>query len=462
VLKVQDEADQLLVAKTYEAQQEHVFAHWEGLDEAARQALLEQLRGVDFRQLEKLAKLIDSGSPADLPDITPPALEVPSQERRAELAEIGWAALREGKVACLVVAGGQGTRLGWDAPKGTYPVGPITGKTLYHLFAEQIRAVSHRAGAPLRWYVLTSVSNEDQTKAFFAEQQHFGLDPAQITFLCQRQLPVTDARGLLLLEDKGRIATSPNGHGGTFFALRDGGAIEQMQADGVEHLFYWQVDNPLCPVADPVFLGAHIEAGAEASSKVVVKEDPAERIGLVVERGGRPCVVEYSEVSAEQQAARDEDGQLTFRAGSIAVHVFDRAFLARLIDEGFELDYHVARKAVTALDAKGEVVKPDKPNACKFETFIFELLPQATTHVTFPVERAEEFEPLKNAEGLYSPQTVKQAISARGLRWLRAAGAKVEGVTRWEVSPLTAYDAGELAGKMGELSLEPSEGGLSI
>jgi len=462
VLKVQDEADQILVAKTYEAEQQHVFAHWETLDDAARQILLDQLRAINFRQLEKLAKLIDKVAPADRPDITPPQLEPRSAERQAALAEIGWAALREGKVACLVVAGGQGTRLGWDAPKGSYPVGPVSGKSLFHLFAEQVRAVSSRAGKPLRWYVLTSASNEQQTRTYFADQAHFGLDPEQISFLCQGQLPVTDARGLLLMEAKGSIATSPNGHGGTFYALRDSGALEQMQAEGVEHLFYWQVDNPLCAVADPVFLGAHIEAQAEASSKVVLKQDPAEKIGLVVERDGRAGVVEYSEVSAEQQAARDPDGQLTLRAGSIAVHIFDRAFLARLRDEDFELDYHVARKVVAALDAKGQIARPDKANACKFETFVFELLPQAKAHVTFPVERAEEFEPLKNAEGLYSPQTVKQAITARGLSWLRAAGADVSGVERCEISPLTAYDAVELKSKLDGLSLEPEDGALSL
>ena len=222
------------------------------------------------------------------------------------------------------------------------------------------------------------------------------------------------------------------------------------------------LDNPLCPVADPVFLGAHLEAGAEASSKVVLKEDPAEKVGLVVERDGATCVVEYSEVSAEQQAARDDDGQLTYRAGSIAVHVFGVEFLRRLVADDFDLDFHVAHKAVAALDAKGEVVKPDKPNGCKFETFVFELLPQAQGHVTFAVERADEFEPLKNASGPCSPETVKQAISDRGRRWLEAAGASLTGVETCEVSPLTAYDAGALARALPGLDLTPTAGKLAV
>ena len=462
MLKVKDEADQILVAKTYEADQQHVFAHWEALDEDGRQGLLEQLRGVDFQQLDKLAKLIDKAAPADRPGIAPPQLEQPDAARRAELAERGWAALQAGKVACLVVAGGQGTRLGWDAPKGTYPVGPVTGKSLFALFAEQVQAVSQRAGAPLPWYVLTSTGNRQTTEDVFAEHDHFGLAAGQVRFLTQSQLPVTDHKGHLLMADKGTIATSPNGHGGTFYALRDSGALDQLAADGVEQLFYWQVDNPLCPVADPVFLGAHLEAGAEASSKVVLKEDPAEKVGLVVERDGATCVVEYSEVSAEQQAARDDDGQLTYRAGSIAVHVFGVEFLRRLVADDFDLDFHVAHKAVAALDAKGEVVKPDKPNGCKFETFVFELLPQAQGHVTFAVERADEFEPLKNASGPCSPETVKQAISDRSRRWLEAAGASLTGVETCEVSPLTAYDADALARALPGLDLTPTDGKLAV
>ncbi|MCA8925030.1 MAG: UDPGP type 1 family protein [Planctomycetes bacterium] len=460
MLKVPDERDQMLVAKVYKAQQQHVFAFWEELDEEQRRELLDQLAGFDFQQISSLAELVDA--PAEPPvAIAPLPTERPDAARRAELEALGWEALKAGKVACLVVAGGQGTRLGWVGPKGTYPIGPVSGKSLFQLFAEQLRATGERAGRPLPWYVLTSRLNREATERAFAEAAYYGLDPAQVTFLTQSDLPNTDPEGKLLMATKSEVAASPNGHGGTFSALVDSDALDTLTAAGVEHLFYFQVDNPLCRVADPVFLGAHIAGGAEASTKVVRKEDPDEKIGLVVLRDGKAGVVEYSEMSAEEQQQRDPDGQLTFRGGNTAIHVFSLAFLQRLAEGSFKLHYHLARKKVPYVDAEGNHVDPDEPNGCKFETFIFEVLGEAQAHVALEVERADEFEPLKNSSGPYSPETVKAALSDLAKRWLEAAGAKVE-AERYEVSPRTALDAAELASKLADLDLTVTDGSLSV
>lgn len=469
MIKVPDEIDQVAVSKAYVAEQAHVFRFWDRLDEAERRQLLDQLREIDFQQLGRLTKLIDQEPPVRQ-DVTPvAAVRVDAPERRAALAELGWEALRAGRVALLMVAGGQGTRLGWDAPKGTYPVGPCTDKSLYQLFAEQVLALGRRAGHPLRWYVMTSRQNRDATEAFFREHDFFGLDAQQVTFLVQRELPNADFRGKLVLSTRSQVAMSPNGHGGALRALIDAGALDELREAGVEQLFYWQVDNPLCPVADPVFLGAHLEAGAEASTKVVRKTDPAEKVGVVAEREGRTTVVEYSDMTADQQAARDEEsGELLFRAGSIAIHLFGRAFLERIADE-VELEHHLARKTVPCVDEAGDPAEPTEPNVVKFETFIFDVLPHAEGHVTFEIDRTDEFEPLKNAEGPYSPATVRAALSERAARWLADAGqppardAEGELTCVCEVSPLTALDPEALKAALADRPAPgPQDGKLSV
>lgn len=461
MLKVPGEVDQILVAKTFEAGQEHVFDFWDELSEGERRQLLDQLASIDFQLLGRLGKLIDVEPP-------PPAgaqgipTELVTGERRAALEARGWEALRAGKVACLVVAGGQGTRLGWDHPKGTFPASPVLEKSLFQLFAEQVLAISRRAGAPLRWYVLTSRQNRAETEAFFSEHQRFGLPADQVTFLVQREVPTVDARGKLLMTGKAEIAMNPDGHGGTLRALREARAIQDMAERGVETLFYFQVDNPLCRIADPAFLGAHLEAGAEASTKVVRKVDPSEKIGLVAERDGKATVIEYSELSRPEQEKRDAGGQLVFRAGNTAIHAWSLKFFERLLGRGYELPFHLAHKAVPQVGPDGEVSTPDEPNAIKFETFIFDLLPEAEAHVAFEVERVEEFEPLKNRSGAYSPETVRRAQSDRAARWLSRAGHAVAPGVTYEVSPLTALDPDELKSKLPELDLTPRDGKVAI
>lgn len=469
MIKVEDELDQVRVAKAYKAEQEHLFRFWSRLTDEQRRSLLDQLGELDFQLLARLTNLIDATTGPHPNDLEPLAPQVATPEERPGLEKAGWIALEAGRVACVVVAGGQGTRLGWDRPKGTYPVGPVTNKSLFQQFAEQILAIGRRAGRPLRWFVLTSRLNREETEAYFREHDFFGLEEGHVEFLVQRDLPNTDFRGKLLLKSTHELATSPNGHGGTLQALHDADALARLTEEGIDHLFYWQVDNPLCRVADPAFLGAHLAANADVSTKVVKKVDPDEKVGVLALRGGLPGVVEYSELSATQKVAREEtSGELRYRGGNIAVHLFSVPFLRRLHDSGIELDYHLARKAVPCIDEQAELVQPDEPNAIKFETFIFDVLPHAERHIAFEVTREEEFEPLKNASGAYSPETVARAQSERFASWFAAAGhapeRDAEGnlVHRYEVSPLTALDATELATKLAEGVPEPADGGISL
>jgi UDP-N-acetylglucosamine/UDP-N-acetylgalactosamine diphosphorylase len=476
VLKVQDEKDQIVVAKVYEAQQEHVFDFWDELSVKERRALLDQLEKIDFQLLARLDRLRGGDTkklarPAPEPLDPPPQIELPRTKEehaaRAEAEKTGRAALEKGQVAVFLAAGGQGTRLGWEHPKGTYPVGPVTQKSLFQLFAEQIIAINRRAKTDLLWYVMTSSSNRTETEEYFQKHNYFGVAPPQIRFIQQRDLPAVDFRGKLVLDTKHSLALSPDGHGGALRALRESGSLEEMAERGVEYLFYFQVDNPLCRIADPVFLGFHIQQDSDMSTKWVRKTDPDEKVGLLAKRGGKLTVVEYSEIDEANRMAR-EGQELKFRAGNTAIHVFSRKFLEHVASAQYQLNYHVARKAVPFVDRKGELRKPETPNAIKFEAFIFDVMPEAKNHVALEIARELEFEPLKNAKGTNSPETVRAALIALHARWLEDAGVKIardpKGVPtgRYEVSPLTALSGEELKKRLGSNPPSPKEGVLSV
>jgi UDP-N-acetylglucosamine/UDP-N-acetylgalactosamine diphosphorylase len=477
VLKVQDEHDQIVVAKVYEAAQEHVFDFWEELTVRERRALLDQLERIDFQLLARLdrlrgdtKKLSRESSVGSLEP--PPLVELPKTEAdqaaRAEAERAGREALEQGKVACFLAAGGQGTRLGWDHPKGTYPISPVTQKSLFQLFAEQIVAINRKVKTDLLLFVMTSSSNRVETEEFWKKHAYFGIAPPQIHFIQQRDLPAVDLRGKLVLETKHSLALSPDGHGGALRALRETASLDEMARRGIEYLFYFQVDNPLVRIADPVFLGFHILKDAEMSTKWVRKVDPDEKVGLLAVKAGNLGVVEYSEIDPENRTAREPNGDLRFRAGNTAIHVFSRTFLERVASAQYQLPYHIARKVVPFVDRKGELRKPETPNAIKFEAFIFDVLPDAKNHVALEVARELEFEPLKNAKGPYSPETVRAAMTALHARWLEESGVRVardasgRPTGKFEVSPLTALSAEELKKRFGSNPPAPRDGSLSV
>jgi UDP-N-acetylglucosamine/UDP-N-acetylgalactosamine diphosphorylase len=368
---------------------------------------------------------------------------------------LGEEALRQGQVAAMVVAGGQGSRLGFDHPKGMFPVGPVTNKSLFQIHAEKLLALGRRYGKSVPFLIMTSPDNDGETRAFFKEHAYFGLPAADVFFFSQGTMPAIDlATGRLLLEKPGRIFTSPNGHGGSLTALAESGLLDRLRQRGVRQVFYWQVDNPLVRVADPLFLGHHRAARAEVSSKVVPKQDPEDKLGNMVLIDGRCAMIEYSDLPRDMAVARDEHGQLRFWAGSPAIHIFEVDFLARVTQGKERIPFHVACKKVPHIDAAGATVEPDKPNALKFEMFVFDVLPRADRWTVVETSRREEFEPLKNAAGPDSPETVRQAISNLAGDWLHKAGVEVprraDGNVSvpLEISPLFALDAAELAEKL--------------
>ena len=382
------------------------------------------------------------------------AVEAPDVVRPgAEDVLAGRGVLAAGEVAVVIVAGGQGTRLGFDGPKGCYPIGPVSDRSLFQIHAEKVVALGRRHGAPVPLYVMTSPQNHAETAAFFERHDSFGVE--RLRLFVQGEMPAVDrVSGRILLAERGRVALSPDGHGGVIRALERSGALAEMAEGGIRTIFYLQVDNPLIAIGDAGFLGLHRRAGAEMSSKVVRKTDPAEKVGLVVVRDGRQEMIEYSDLPDDLAERRAADGGLELWAGSIALHLIDVAFAARLAAGGGRLPFHRARKPVPYVDEAGSRIEPNIANAVKFEQFIFDALPLAERALVVETDRETEFEPLKNASGPASPETVRARLTDVYAGWLEAAGVAVPRganglpVHPIEVSPLVALDAAELAGRV--------------
>jgi UDP-N-acetylglucosamine/UDP-N-acetylgalactosamine diphosphorylase len=441
--------------RLHQYHQEHVLAWWDQLNDSERQALLDQLRGLDLEQLRGLYAQRDRGYALPAPQRIAPVPVARLDPKDQPTRQRGEEALRRGEVAVLVVAGGQGSRLGFDHPKGMFPIGPVTNKSLFQIHAEKVHALARRYGRPIPLLVMTSHATHAETEAFFSEHHYFGLSPHLVFFFRQGTMPALDmATGKLLLEAPGRLFTSPNGHGGTLTALADSGLLDTLRGGSIRQVFYFQVDNPLVKIADPLFLGHHLDANAEASSKIVPKEGPTDKLGNMVLIDGRCSIIEYSDLPEEMARQRDEHGQLRIWAGSPAIHVFSVEFLTRLTQGELRIPFHIARKKVPYLDEQGREVHPEKENALKFEMFIFDVLPLADRWTAVETSRREEFVPLKNATGPDSPETVRQAIGNLAGDWLEQASIRVsrqangDTAVPLEISPLYALDACELAAKV--------------
>ena len=446
-----------------EAGQAHLAEALARLDGAARDRLRAQVEALDLDLIGRLVgELVGAGGPPELGRIEPLApadvILLPRSEadraREREAAAAGARALAEGRVGAALLAGGQGTRLGFDGPKGAFPFAPITGRPLFAHHAATMAALRERYGAPIPWYILTSPQNDAATRGFFAEHGHFGLDPASVRFVVQGTLPAVDREdGAILLEAPERLALSPDGHGGLLSALRASGALGEMEAAGVRTVFTFQVDNPLLPVCRPDVIGHHVGARADMSSMVVRKLAPEEKMGVIARIDGRTGVVEYSDLPDELAEERDADGELVYWAGSIAVHCIEVGFVRELTEGGLRLPYHRALKRVPHVGDAGRAVDPDEPNAVKFETFLFDALPSARRSVTVEARREDTFSPIKNAEGADSPATARRDLNRLYARWLEAAGVSVprdrdgEPVDL-EVDPRFALDADELARRL--------------
>lgn len=414
--------------------QSHLLSFYDELDDKRRQRLLEQIEALDFRHIpEWVQHYVKDYTAVALPTSFEPAPSYPARprdeqqrEKYAQATRLGESLVRQGKVAGFVVAGGQGTRLGFDGPKGNFPISPIKNKTLFQIFAESLLAASKKYNTTIPWYIMTSPLNHQATLEILESAGYYGLDKKDVFLFQQGTMPNFDFEGKILLADKDTIAASPDGHGGSLKALYKSGAIADMRRRGVEYLSYWQVDNSLVRIVDPLFIGLHVLDRSEMSSKALLKADPLEKVGNFCLVDGKVTVIEYSDLPEEQALRRKADGSLVFELGSIGLHMIDAAFIERLNRGGdFALPLHRAIKKIPHIDAAGNPVNPTEPNGIKLETFVFDALPLAEQSIILETIRSEEFAPVKNATGPDSPEVTRRMMIERAAHWLEQAGVAV-------------------------------------
>ena len=449
--------------KYEKANQEHVFTFYDDLDTEGKATLFEQLSGFDPDRISILAdKALHPPKDSDqapsinpLPESATASLLETTDDQKDKWHKDGLSLIAQGKVAVVLMAGGQGTRLGSSDPKGCFDIGLPSHKSLFQVQAERIWKVQqlakHHASSSnlpvVPWYVMTSGPTRGPTEKFFQEHNYFGLDKENVVIFEQGVLPCISNEGKILMESKSKAAVAPDGNGGIYQALLLSDARTDMRKRGIEHVHAYCVDNCLVKVADPVFIGFAASKDADIGTKVVRKRASNEPVGLIVEKNGKPDVIEYSEMDQDMAEAKDTGDRLKFRAANIVNHYYHFRFLAAIEEWGNKLPHHVAKKKIPFMDTEtGETVKPDKPNGIKLEQFVFDVFPFVSMDkfVCFEVDRKEEFSPLKNARGSAedNPDTSKADIMEQGTRWLQAAGATVvsEGTAKGvEVSPLISY-----------------------
>ena len=441
--------------------QEHVFAFFHKLNLSKQNKLLTQAASIDLAHLVKLKETyIDSThnnffqgrlSPAEIIRIPHNEEE---QQRMDSARKIGEKTLRDGKVAAMVVAGGQASRLGYPHPKGMYPAGPISGKSLFQMHCDKIQALNARFATNIPFLVMTSESNFNETVSYFEDNNYFNLKKENVHFFTQGLIPALDEKGKLILDAKDHIFMNPDGHGGSLRALKKSGVLDAMKDRGIELISYFQVDNVLIQICDPVFLGYHLQNNAEMSAKVVNKNNALEKVGVVGLEDGKLKVIEYSDMPEDALNSHEPDGSLTYWAGSIAIHIFNTDFIERENQSGLNLPFHVAHKKIPYVNEDGTHVTPDQPNGYKFEQFVFDALPDARAAAIMEVVREDEFSPIKNKTGDDSAATAKRDLVRKFSRWLEHAGvhvprdAKGEPKFLVEIDPLYAWDAEELASNL--------------
>jgi UDP-N-acetylglucosamine/UDP-N-acetylgalactosamine diphosphorylase len=423
---------QILRDKAKEYGQEHVFRCWERLDNGGRERLRTDLGQVDFALMKRLADtwIFDTPPGEVFQDIQPVQLTPPANQQRPDAREAwkaGEEALKAGRVGLFLVAGGQGTRLGYDGPKGAYPMGPITQKSLFENHAEKIHNLQSRYDCILPWYIMVSTTNGAATETFFREHDFFGLKESNIKFFTQRMVPCLDDEGKFMLAGPDCLAMNPNGHGGSIPALVENGILEDARSRGIDTLSYFQVDNWAANIVDPYFIGYHVLANAEMSSKNHRKNAPREAVGVHCLCDGEYRVIEYSELDIYPQLLEeDAQGELLFYAGNPAIHILSVDFVDRIYTKFEVFPWHQAHKKVPYLDINGELFTPEAPNAYKFETFIFDAL-RFISHepVALEILRPGEFTPVKQFSGLDSVESTWAMMRDHWAQWLDAAGCTV-------------------------------------
>ena len=395
--------------KLKEYDQLQILSNYERLDNQKKSELAEQVERIDFNQINKLYKTTKEEVSFENDIIEPISYIEKDKLTKEELEKylnLGESAIKEGKYSIVTMAGGQGTRLGHSGPKGTFDIGLDSHKSIFEILADNIKEESKKYNVMIPWYIMTSKENNDQTKEFFEENNYFGYNKDYVKFFQQGKLPMCDENGRILINEKGLIKEASDGHGGIFQSMKRNNITEDMKKQGVEWAFIGPVDNVLVKMVDPVLLGVMIDKKVLAGGKSVVKANPSEKVGVFCKRNGKPGVVEYTEISKEMAEQVDENGELVFGESHINCNLFNVEAIEEVANKN--LPYHIAHKKASYLDENGNLVVPDKPNAYKFESFIFDAFDMLKDMAILRVKREEEFAPVKNAEGTDSPETARE------------------------------------------------------
>ena len=437
----------------------HLLQFWDKLSSRQQAALSNQLASIDFMQIKRLFEGDETqpdwkamAAMAGPPDAISLGQSSPRYTKEDAIDAGRWA-LKSGRIAMILVAGGQGTRLGFSHPKGMFPIGPLSNRTLFEMHIDRLRAVMKRYHVSIPMYVMTSPATDTETRLFLSDHDGFGLASDQLRIFCQGSMPAIDAvTGKVLLAEQGEVALSPDGHGGLLGAMTKHGCLEDAGDAGIDHFFYAQVDNPMVEICDPLLIGYHLLAESEMTTQVVRKAFPLERVGNVVSIEGRTQIIEYSDLPKDVAEKTNPDGSLLLWAGNIAVHVFQRKFLESVQNSADGLPFHQAKKLVPFVDRGGSIVQPNGANAIKFERFVFDLLPMAKRALVVESDPKEVFAPVKNADGAATdtPTTVKQAISSLHRGWLKQAGVTVADHVTVEIHPNWALDAEDVIQRVDE------------
>ena len=398
--------------KLSDSGQQHLLKYYDELSEEEQKGLLQQIAETDFSVIRYLET---KKSPAPRGVIEPlRAMQLSEiEEKKDDFTRKGLEALRSNKVGAVLLAGGMGTRLGSDAPKGVYNIGVTKDLYIFECLIRNLEQVKELAGNPIHLFVMTSDKNHDTTVAFFEEHDYFGYPKEYVRFFRQEMAPAVDYDGKVFLEEKGKISTSPNGNGGWFVSMDRAGILDLIHETGIEWLNVFAVDNVLQKIADPSFVGACIDSECMVGAKVVRKADPEEKVGVICLEDGAPSIVEYYELTDEMRHQKDENGDYAYNFGVILNYLFRVSELERIMSH--ELPLHVVEKKIAYLDEMGKAVKPDAPNGCKFEQLVLDMIHDMGTCLPYEVVREKEFAPIKNKEGVDSVESARALLEKNGV-----------------------------------------------
>ncbi|MBE5865880.1 MAG: UDPGP type 1 family protein [Lachnospiraceae bacterium] len=392
--------------------QTHVLKYYDELSEAEKQALLDQIDATDMSILEACLHKEDLAKKGEITPLAAMQLDE-IEANRESFTQTGLEAIRAGKVGAVLLAGGMGTRLGSDNPKGMYNVGLTRELYIFECLINNLMDVVKQADAWVHLFVMTSDKNHEATMNFLEEKNYFGYKAEYIHFFKQEMAAATDYNGKIYLEEKGKLSTSPNGNGGWFISLQKNGLLDMVHEEGIEWLNVFAVDNVLQRIADPCFVGATIQKNCVVGSKVVRKSAPDEKVGVMCLEDGKPSIVEYYELTEEMMNARDEKGDYAYYFGVILNYLFKVKELEAMMASNMQL--HIVEKKIPYLNEAGELVKPEEPNGYKFENLVLDMIHEMDSCLPFEVVREKEFAPIKNATGVDSVESARKLLEKNGV-----------------------------------------------